>query len=53
MIRRLLHRTLIGLITLLCVYALAFIMVVALPGNPFQSGDRRMPPEAERALRAR
>jgi oligopeptide transport system permease protein len=28
-------------------------MVVVLPGNPFQTGERRLPPEAERALLAR
>lgn len=50
---RLLRRLLAGALTIACVYTVTFVMVVSIPGNPFQSGERNMPPEAERALRAR
>ncbi len=42
-----------GAATLLSVYALTFVMVVLIPGNPFQSGERNLAPETEAALRAR
>jgi oligopeptide transport system permease protein len=51
--RRLLRRFLAGIVTLMCVYTVTFVMVVSLPGNPFQTGERNMPPEAEQALLAR
>lgn len=53
MIRRILRRLLGGAATLVCVYTVTFLMVVIIPGNPFQTGERNMPPEAEAALRAR
>ena len=53
MIRRLAKRFVLGVITIACVYALTFVMVIAIPGNPFRQADRNMPPEAERALRIR
>ncbi len=53
MIRLLLRRLLAGVVTLMCVYTLTFVMVVSIPGNPFQTGERIMPPEAEQALLAR
>jgi len=53
MIRRIAHRAIGGAVTLLCIYALTFLMVVTIPGNPLQSGDRRLPRETEMALRAR
>ncbi len=53
MILRILSRLSAGVVTLACVYAITFVMVVAIPGNPFQSGERKMSPEVEQALRAR
>lgn len=53
MTARIIRRIIAGVITVVCVYTLTFIMVVSIPGNPFQSGARNMPPEAEQALRAR
>ncbi len=53
MIPKLIKRLLAGVATLLIVYTVTFVMAVSIPGNPFQSGDRNMPPEAEQALRAR
>lgn len=53
MIARILRRLIAGVVTVACVYTVTFVMVVSLPGNPFQSGARNMPPEAEQALRAR
>ncbi|MCO6439171.1 MAG: ABC transporter permease [Phycisphaerae bacterium] len=48
-----LRRLLAGAATVACVYALTFVMVVALPGNPFQQGQRKLAPEVVEALRAR
>jgi oligopeptide transport system permease protein len=53
MIARIIRRIIAGVVTVACVYTLTFVMVVSIPGNPFQSGARNMPPEAEQALRAR
>ena len=50
---RIVRRLGLGVVTLLCVYALTFWMVIVVPGNPFASGDRAMPPEVQRALAAR
>ncbi len=47
------RRLVTGLITIACIYTLTFVMVVSLPGNPFQQTDRNMPPEAVNALRVR
>ncbi len=46
-------RVLTGAVTLLCVYAVTFVMVMVIPGNPFATADRNMPPEVVRALQAR
>jgi len=51
--RRLLRRMLAGLLTVACIYTLTFVMVVCLPGNPFQQGQRQLAKETEMALRAR
>jgi oligopeptide transport system permease protein len=53
MTRQLIRRLLIGLVTLLSVYVITFVMVIVVPGNPFASADRSMPPEVVRALEAR
>ena len=53
MIRLIARRLILGLVTLGCVYTLTFLMVIAVPGNPFRQSERNMPPEAERALRVR
>ncbi len=53
MIARIIRRLIAGVATVACVYTVTFLMVVSIPGNPFQSGTRNMPPEAEQALRAR
>ncbi|MDO8629256.1 MAG: ABC transporter permease, partial [Phycisphaerales bacterium] len=50
---RVARRLVAGLITIACIYTLTFVMVISIPGNPFQQGARNMPPAAERALRAR
>lgn len=47
------RRLLLGLLTIACIYVLTFVMVISLPGNPFQQGQHNIPPEAEAALRAR
>jgi oligopeptide transport system permease protein len=53
MARLILRRLIAGVITVACVYALTFVMVVSIPGNPFQQGQHRLAPETEMALRAR
>ncbi|MFQ5462998.1 MAG: ABC transporter permease [Phycisphaerae bacterium] len=53
MMRVVVRRLLLGLLTVASVYTLTFLMVVVIPGNPFQSGDRTMAPEIVQALRAR
>lgn len=53
MMRRLFGRMLAGLVTIACIYTMTFLMVISIPGNPFQHGARNLPPDAERALRAR
>lgn len=53
MIRTIVRRLLVGLATLFCVYTFTFLMVIVIPGNPFASADRNMPPEVVRALEAR
>ena len=53
MISLIARRLLFGLVTIVGVYTLTFVMVVSLPGNPFQQSQRNMPPEAEQALRVR
>lgn len=53
MIPRLLKRLVLGLVTVACVYTVTFLMVVSIPGNPLQQGERKLPEEVENALRAR
>lgn len=53
MVVLILRRMLLGVVTIACVYVLTFVMVITIPGNPFQQGDRTMAPEVEQALRAR
>lgn len=53
MIRVILRRLLLGLVTIAAIYVFTFLMVVAIPGNPFQQGQHRLAPETEMALRAR
>lgn len=53
MISLIVRRLLLGILTIACVYTLTFVMVVSIPGNPFQQSDRNIPPEAEQALRVR
>ncbi len=50
---RLIRRFLSAALTLLAVYAVTFLLVVVVPGNPFESGERNMSPEVIRALNAR
>ncbi|MGD2109395.1 MAG: ABC transporter permease [Phycisphaerae bacterium] len=53
MSRLILRRLIFGIVTIAFIYALTFVMVVSLPGNPFQQGQHNIAPEAEMALRAR
>ena len=53
MSRTILRRVLFGLLTVACIYVLTFLMVVSIPGNPFQQGQHRLSPETEMALRTR
>lgn len=53
MITLILRRLLLGIATIAGVYTLTFVMVITIPGNPFQQSDRVMAPEVEQALRAR
>ncbi len=54
MSHRLLSRLLQVPIVLFVIYTLTFVMVVAVPGNPFQrEGSRALPPLLEQALRQR
>jgi oligopeptide transport system permease protein len=53
MISRLIRRAAAGVVTIACVYVVTFLMAVSIPGNPFQTGERNMPREAEQALRVR
>lgn len=53
MTRGLLGRFGAGIITVFFVYALTFLMVVSIPGNPLQGGERKMSREVEAALRSR
>ena len=51
--RLLLRRILAGVVTIACIYTLTFVMVVSIPGNPFQQGQHRLAPDVEAALLAR
>ena len=48
-----LGRLLLAIPTLWIIYTIAFLMVVLVPGNPFQKVDREMPEEIQRAIEAR
>jgi oligopeptide transport system permease protein len=53
-LRRLIARILQVPLVLLAIYSITFLMVVAVPGNPFQrEGGRTLPPAVEQALRQR
>ncbi len=47
-----LKRLLAGIVTIMCIYTLTFLMVISLPGNPFQQGQHNLSVETEMALRA-
>jgi len=51
--RAIVLRILSSLITIACVYAVTFLLAVSVPGTPFQSGQHKLAPEIEIALRAR
>ncbi len=53
MISTAIHRLITATATLFCVYVVTFLMVIVIPGNPFASSERNMPPEVVRALEAR
>lgn len=53
MIVFLVRRLVQGIVTVACVYTLTFLMVVTIPGNPLQQGERRIAKEVEQALRLR
>lgn len=53
MTRLLLGRLIAGVGTVACIYTITFVMVVSIPGNPFQQGQHRLSPDVEAALRAR
>lgn len=49
----LIRRLLSGALTVACIYTLTFVMVVSIPGNPFQQGQHRLSHEVASALLAR
>jgi len=49
----LVRRLLLAVPTLWAIYTITFLMVVTVPGNPFQQADRQMPEPVQRALEAR
>ena len=51
--RHILTRLILAPILLWVIYTVTFLMAVAIPGNPFQQGERNMSPEVERAVLAR
>ncbi|MEK6676924.1 MAG: ABC transporter permease [Planctomycetota bacterium] len=53
MIARIIRRLILGLFTILAVYAVTFLLVISIPGNPLQQSERSLPREVEQALRAR
>lgn len=53
MIRFLLTRLALGLLSLAAIYTLTFFLVISTPGNPFQASERQMPLEVIRALESR
>ena len=53
MIGRVVWRLVQGVFVLWAVYTVTFLLVIALPGNPFQHAGRRINPVLEQALRQR
>lgn len=53
MIRLILRRLLQFPLILWAIYTITFIMVIAVPGNPFQAAGRKLNPATESALRRR
>ncbi len=53
MTRLIIKRLIAGILTIACVYTLTFVMVVTIPGNPFQQGGRNLSPQVVEALQAR
>ncbi len=51
--RHLAGRVFLMIPVLWAIYTVTFLMVVAVPGNPFQQADRQMPEAVQRALEAR
>ena len=49
----LLRRLLLMIPVLWAIYTITFLMVITMPGNPFQQPDRQMPEGVEQALEAR
>jgi ABC-type microcin C transport system permease subunit YejB len=49
----LLRRLLMMIPVLWAIYTITFLMVITMPGNPFQQPDRQMPEGVEQALEAR
>jgi len=50
--RTIIIRLLLCPVILWAIYTITFLMAVIVPGNPFASGDRNLPKEVERAVRA-
>lgn len=48
-----LWRLFLAIPILWAIYTIAFLMVITVPGNPFQQPDRQMPESVQRALEAR
>lgn len=53
MTARIVSRLAQGVLVIWVIYTVTFILVMIMPGNPFMSEGRRMPPVIERALRQR
>ena len=51
--KHILLRLLLTIPILWAIYTIAFLMVVTVPGNPFQQPDREIPEAVQRALEAR
>src|SRR4030095_530293 len=51
--KHILTRLLLSVPVLWVIYTITFLMVVTVPGNPFQQTDRKIPVEIQRALEAR
>ncbi len=51
--KHIVSRLLLSIPVLWAIYTLTFLMVVMVPGNPFQQADRQMPEAIQRALESR